>query len=311
MRILITGSKGFIGGAIKVHFQDGNELRCIDKLEDNGDPQCRRLNLLDRYNLEAEIISFSPEVIIHCAARTDLRGISLEDYEDNHVATENLIIAAERLEKKPFILFFSSMLVHSLGKYSRVFGDYNPQTIYGKSKVLVEELATRYIGDFVVLRPTSIWGPGFKEPYRDFFDLIRSKRFVGMPVSSMSKKTYGFIEDILKQIEFIIGNRKLFIKDPLVYLSSDYYIEIGNWANLIYNFNHNRHYPILPLAVFRVVGFAGDILVRLGIKFPMTSFRLKNMTSDNMIPFDERFKSLKSISLEEATLKTLRYLDEE
>ena len=37
-------------------------------------------------------------------------------------------------------------------------------------------------------------------------------------------------------------------------------------------------------------GYFGDALKAVGIKFPMTSFRLKNMTTDNIIPLDNTYE---------------------
>lgn len=312
MRIILTGSEGFIGGALKVRLSDKHRILCIDKIAiTNNNLSNYRLDLLNCEALCSLVNDFRPEVIIHCAARTDLDGRSLEDYRDNHVATKNIVIAAEQLQNKPLILFFSSMLVHKLGDYSNDFGMYNPSTVYGESKVLVEEIARAYNGDYIIVRPTSIWGPGFKEPYRTFFDLIRTKRFIGMPTKSMSTKTYGYINDVIDQVEFIVEHNEQFTANTIVYLSSNYYIKIGEWADLIYNLCHKRDYPRLPFFVFKLLGKVGNILKFAKLRFPITSFRLKNMTSDNIIPYDQRFSGIRSKSLKEATIETLTFLENE
>ena len=57
--------------------------------------------------------------------------------------------------------------------------DYCPTTAYGASKALGEEAvrAAQLDVPWVIVRPTSIWGPWFDIPYRTFFDSIQHGRF--------------------------------------------------------------------------------------------------------------------------------------
>ena len=58
------------------------------------------------------------------------------------------------------------------------------------------------------------------------------------------------------------------------------HIEI--WANEI---SKELGYKIhsIPFALIKIAALGGDILKYFGITFPMTSFRLKNMTTNNVI----------------------------
>ena len=47
-----------------------------------------------------------------------------------------------------------------------------------------------------------------------------------------------------------------------------------------------RKIPRVPFWLIRLAAWGGDILGMFGLHFPMTSFRLKNMTTDNIIPLD-------------------------
>jgi hypothetical protein len=54
----------------------------------------------------------------------------------------------------------------------------------------------------------------------------------------------------------------------------------------------------------------GDILKTIGINFPMSSFRLKNMTTNNILPLDNLYKvtGAGTYSLEEAIQITLNWM---
>ena len=59
-------------------------------------------------------------------------------------------------------------------------------------------------------------------------------------------------------------------------------IPIEEWANQIAG-ELGRNVPRVPYWLIRTAAFLGDIIGLTGLHFPMTSFRLKNMTTDNIV----------------------------
>lgn len=59
-------------------------------------------------------------------------------------------------------------------------------------------------------------------------------------------------------------------------------LNINSWAAEIAS-QLNRRLPRIPVSLLRVGGFFGDILHACKIKFPLSSFRVQNMTTDNVI----------------------------
>ena len=287
MKILVTGGSGFIGTNVIEYYL--NMPECTVCSIDIATPKIKEheavwknVNLLDRESLERVVQDFSPDYVIHLAARTDLSGNSLADYTYNTIGTSNLIESLKYTRVKK-VLFASSMLVCKVGYIPENVIDYFPVNAYGESKVAMEKLIRMRPLPFewVIVRPTSIWGPWFGIPYRDFFDMIYKNRFFKMGGSSCTK-TYGFIENAVQQIDTVLMNKTN--ADQLYYLGDDPPININNWADLVAKELNKNALITIPIFFFYVAAVIGDILGKLNIKFPFSSFRLKNMSTDNIIP---------------------------
>ena len=60
-------------------------------------------------------------------------------------------------------------------------------------------------------------------------------------------------------------------------------LNVSDWANKIAE-ESGVYKPLkLPYSIFRSFAYFGDFIRLFGIQFPLTSFRLENMTSDNII----------------------------
>lgn len=286
-KLLITGTSGFIGTNIVEHFLDKNfEILAIDinkpKIEEHN-RIWKKIDIRNFSILKNEILSFSPNYIIHLAARTDLNGKSLEDYSSNIEGVENLIKIIPLLPNLKKIIITSSMLVCQTGYYPKSQFDYSPTTIYGASKVETEKIvwANKPSCDWAIIRPTSIWGPWFGEPYRNFFDMVISRKYFHIGNKGCTK-TYGYVGNAVYQIEQILFSETNDENNKVYYIGDEKPTNIEEWGDEIAS---ELGYKIfkMPFFIIKCVALFGDILKKAGIHFPMTSFRLKNMTTNNII----------------------------
>ena len=288
MKILVTGGSGFIGtNLIDFLISQNHALLNVDvepPLNKNHTPLWKNIDIRNQDHLSEVIKAFQPENIIHLAARTDLDGKKITDYDANTIGTLHLINAANQVNSINRIIFASSMLVCKIGYVPKDFLDYNPNTPYGESKVEMEKIIynTPINADWTIIRPTSIWGPYFKEPYRNFFDLVLKGLFIH-PGNRACTKTYGYIGNSVHQICQLMVADKEKIHSNCFYIGDSPPIQISEWADEIKFIHTNKQNLKSPYFVFVLLGFLGDILKVIGIKFPMTSFRLKNMTINNII----------------------------
>lgn len=202
MKILLTGSSGFIGSHMTPMLNKNHELYHL------------KSNLLDYKSVQEEVISVSPEIIVHLAARTEVERSFYEQTtfsEINYVGTVNLIEAAARIKNFKNFVFASTMEVYGwqpisdIVKAGSVPKDFvafnentspNPNAPYAVAKYACEkylEYAYRCYGlPFTAIRQTNSYGRkdndffvteqiisqmirnpdeinlGYAEPYRNF-----------------------------------------------------------------------------------------------------------------------------------------------
>lgn len=285
-KIIITGGSGFIGTNFIDNFSKKSfTILSLDILEPKKAehiPFFKKVDLCNYSELESSILDFMPEYVIHLAARTDLNGKTLEDYNANILGVENLINVLGKVETLKRVVFTSSMYVCNPGYIPSGYEDYHPHTTYGESKVLTEKIIKKNNPRYCwsIIRPTSIWGPYFGEPYNLFFSMVLSRKYFHMGDKACSK-TYGYIDNTIYQIESILKADKKNVNKKVFYLGDYISYNITEWANEIAS-EAGFRIPRVPYFFFKCGGWFGDFMKLFGVKFPMTSFRLKNMTTDNI-----------------------------
>ena len=290
--MLITGGSGFIGTNAVEHFKDKYEVMNIDfrkpQIEEHM-PYWNDVDIRDGEKLEKAVFDFDPDYILHLAARTDLGGETIDDYSANIIGVENLLKAVAKLTHLKKILVTSSMLVCHVGYVPKDQFDYSATTLYGKSKVETEKL-TWNAGlkcDWALLRPTSIWGPWFHEPYRNFFNMVKRRAYFHIGHKGCTK-TYGYVGNSIYQIDCMLHSDTTDKDNKVFFIGDRPPIDITEWANQI---GHELGFkiPVMPWLLIKMAAYFGDALKMAGIKFPMTSFRLKNMTTNNIMPLDNTY----------------------
>jgi nucleoside-diphosphate-sugar epimerase len=283
-RVLITGGSGFIGTNLVAHLHArGDTVASLDSALPRNPEHAhlwRKVSVLDRGELRRAAAEFKPELVYHLAARTDLDGSTFADYEVNTRGVSNLIDAVRGLHGLRFVVFASSMLVCRIGYAPRDETDYCPSTLYGESKVESEKLVRREatgLFPWTIVRPTSIWGPWFGVPYRDFFEAVRRGVYVH-PRGRRIRRSYGFVLNTVTQLERLARGS---LAQRTVYLADYEPIELKQWALAIQTELGARPVREVPLWILKAGAWCGDAAKRLGYRAPpITSFRLRNLLTE-------------------------------
>ena len=165
MKILITGSKG----------QLGNALRCLINNDDSmigRIPPCYSsceiiavdiddLDITDRKAVLSFVTDKKPNIIVNCAAMTNVDGCEsnavLADSINAH-GPENLAIAAESVGAK-FVHISTDYVFRGDSNVPYVESDAcDPVTEYGKSKLHGEQLAAANSSRLFIMRTSWLYG---------------------------------------------------------------------------------------------------------------------------------------------------------
>ncbi|MDH3752847.1 MAG: NAD(P)-dependent oxidoreductase [Acidimicrobiia bacterium] len=317
-RVAITGGSGFIGTNLVAHFvATGDDVLNLD-IAPPRDPEhhawWRRCDLLEPAGLTDHLGGFDPTHLLHFAARTDLGGTSPVDYAVNTTGTDNVIAAGRVCPALQRIVFASSLLVCRNGYRPRADTDYCPTTAYGTSKQYMEQSIRRstQMPPWTIVRPTSIWGPWFGVPYRDFFDVVLARRYVH-PGRARVTKAIGFVGNTVSQIEALLGADPGVVDNATFYLADWPERSIDEWASSIAAQAGIRPPRRVPVALLRVAALVGDVLQRTGLMAepPLTSFRLDNLRTSSSYELDRLVELTGPLpfSLEEGVGATLEWLE--
>lgn len=286
MKVLITGSSGFIGTNLSLELKrQGQEILGIDirpqpPLLNTPFHQC---DVLDAKGLKQIFSQFAPEYVIHLAARTDLdEKKDIGKYAVNIQGVENLIEAISSCKSIKRCLFTSSQLVCKIGHVPSSFEEYCPNTLYGESKVLTEKIVKRNNGggvEWCLLRPTTIWGP-HENHYLRFFEMVKSGKYFHIGPKAL-KKSYGFIGNAVYQYIKLLTSPAAQTNQKTLYIADYHPISLPEWADEFQRLLKAPKIRILPVPLAKAMALMGDLLPYLGIgSFPLTSFRLNNILTE-------------------------------
>lgn len=152
MRVLITGAEGMLGRDVL------EELAPIYELYPTVKTQ---LDITDWDQVYECFGAWIPDVVVHCAAYTDVDGCERDPeraYQVNALGTAHVARMAEYVGAR--LLYISTDYVFD-GKKEEPYNEWdlpNPINIYGSSKLAGEQLALRNCSDCTILRTQWLFG---------------------------------------------------------------------------------------------------------------------------------------------------------
>ena len=289
VRALVTGGSGFIGtNLVESLLADRVPVLNFDMSTPRNSVQNDvhfTGNLLDLDSLRRALREFMPTQVYHLAARTDLWGNSVSDYDANTDGVRNLLRACADTPSIKRIVFTSSKLVCEMGYEPKNDTDYHPASPYGESKAEGERIVRANAGDYTwaIVRPTSIWGPWFDVPYRLFFNHVRAGRYVH-PGKLKVPKSFGYVGNAVFQLRSLMACAPAAIHRKTFYLCDYAPLDLREFADEVSMRFGRGPVRAVPLALLKAAANAGDLLQKLGYREPpLTNFRLNNLCASMTI----------------------------
>lgn len=288
MRVLITGSSGFIGSSlVRACSAQGDQVLGVDvkpPIDKQHTYLFQECDICNLSNLSKIISDFQPEVIYHLAARTDLlEKVNIQGYQSNIIGVRNLITSISQVKSVKRCIFTSSQLVCRVGYIPLDQFDYQPSTLYGESKVLTEQIVRETDGgevEWCICRPTTVWGPGMSVHYQKFLNLIQTGRYFHISNRPLYK-SYSYIGNIVYQYQKMMAAPVDQIHQRIFYLADYEPISLRDWANSIQAHMGAKSIPTYPEVLARLAAYLGNCICALGYRnFPFNSFRLNNILTE-------------------------------
>lgn len=297
MKILITGGSGFIGTNLIDLLQNSQYTFInLDKTRPKKEDHCRywvECDLLEKENLENCFTEFSPDFVIHLAAKTDTESNNLDSYIENTDGTKNVLSIIKKCSCINRVIITSTQFVHQYQGIPLNDTDFAPHTAYGQSKV-INELDTRAANlscHWTIVRPTNIWGPWHKRYPTEFWKVLSDGKYFH-PGFKPVIRCYGFVGNIIHQIMKIIELPATIIDKKVLYLS-DLPLDLYSWANGFSLGLINKPVRRVPKSFIFSLALFGEVIKVIHIRFPITLSRYNSMTTNNSIPMiSETFKIL-------------------
>jgi dTDP-4-dehydrorhamnose reductase len=152
MRIAITGALGQLGTALQQALAEF-DLILIDVPDwDITDPQSVSL-----------MADLKPDVVIHCAAMTDVDGCARNPdlaYQVNAFGTQNVALACQRSGASMVHISTNEVFEGTAAEPYREFDPPHPINPYGASKLAAEQIAARLIDKLYIVRISWLFAPG-------------------------------------------------------------------------------------------------------------------------------------------------------
>ena len=169
MRVLVTGAGGLVGRAVSEHCsKSGDEVLSYDH---------RNLDITDREVVRQTIVRSEPDVVINCAAWTDVDGCESnrdKAFAVNATGPENLANACR--EAGCVFVTISTDYVFD-GKKSGFYtqdDEPNPESVYAASKLDGERRSSRSYDRSIIVRTGYIFGPGGKNFLSNVVERVRN-----------------------------------------------------------------------------------------------------------------------------------------
>jgi nucleoside-diphosphate-sugar epimerase len=287
--IIITGGSGFIGthfiSSYRSSYDKMVNIDCNKPILKDQEDLWRDINLLDKEKLEHFLLEFQPTHILHLAERTDLNEKkNIKGYAANIDGVRHLLGAAQKIDSLERIIVASSMLVCKVGHIPQTEHEYSPGNLYAQSKVETELITRREDLQCIwtIVRPTTIWGPYHAGLKNGFFKILQKKLYFH-PGRKTCLKSYGYVKNTVYQMQQIFHSPKEKVHKKTVYLADDP-IQLNEWVDAFAMRLIGRKAQSLPYVLMKSLAVCGDMIEAVcGKKMPMNSFRLKNMTTNNVV----------------------------
>lgn len=185
MKVLVTGAKGQLG-------QDVLRLLEEQTWEVFGFGR-EELNIKDEKQVSEKVLSIQPDIIIHTAAYTQVDQAESDEeaaFKVNAEGTKYLAQAAEAVGAKFCYVSTDYVFDGTKNEPYKADDQTNPQTVYGKSKLVGEQYTQEYCSKNYIVRTSWVFGLYGNNFVKTMLRLVEEKKELGIVHDQVGSPTY-------------------------------------------------------------------------------------------------------------------------
>ena len=204
-KVFITGANGQLGRAIQKEYGNTVEYVLSDMLDMEG---ILKLDISDLDAVRAAVNDTNPDVIINCAAYTNVDGCEKNEdlaYQANAIGPKNLAIAAK--EKDIKLVHVSTDYVFN-GNGTRPYvetDEPDPVSAYGRTKRAGEDFVKENCDKYFILRTAWLYGDG-KNFVKTMLSLAETHDELNVVCDQLGTPTSA--AELAKMIHFLEGTEE-------------------------------------------------------------------------------------------------------
>ena len=215
LKVLVTGANGFLGQYLcKTLDSKGFEVIAISRgnccIVDKNGIKYQSVDVTNKTAVEYILKTEQPHVVIHNAAMSKPEACEKDGREcmvQNVDATMILLEACDK-NRTHFIYISTDFVFGENGPHSEVT-EANPLNLYGKSKLLAEQLVEASGLKFTIVRPVFIYGQQMLGMKPTFIHWVQQNLEKGNQINVVNdqQRTPTFVTDICDGIIAIIDKK--------------------------------------------------------------------------------------------------------
>ncbi|MBN1405942.1 MAG: dTDP-4-dehydrorhamnose reductase [Candidatus Omnitrophica bacterium] len=253
MKILITGSSGMLGQALCRELAAGHEVIGLDigifKILSNiGRVDFFLADITDAKFIIGKIIERHPDIIIHCAAYTNVDSAEKERTAANLINAEGTkSVAAAARQINAFLIYISTDYVFD-GKKDSPYNENdkpNPVGYYGETKLKGEIAVKNILDEYLIIRTSWLYGKGGRNFIGAILDKAKTEKTIKVVNDQIGSPTYA--DDLAKAISYIIGHRLLTVDYRLVHITNSCSCSWYEFAKEIINTAGIKGVNVVPI----------------------------------------------------------------
>lgn len=196
MHILITGSNGMLGHALTAALSQQHKLTGFDRPD---------FDIAQLASIQSVVASHHPDLIINAAAYTDVDGCETNvdrAFAVNALGPRNLAVVCNELNI-PLVHISTDYIFDGMATTPyKEWDKPNPQSIYGKSKLLGEQYVRQLCTRHYIIRTSWLFGENGKNFVATMLRLAKERDEIGVVNDQTGSPTYT--KDLAKAISEII-----------------------------------------------------------------------------------------------------------